>query len=82
VSRVREAERWAIMEWILYNRRLALAMILVVAVALASLLGALWGLGFGSLSPAEQAKYVQREEEVERPYGPLIHEVHSYVQTP
>lgn len=70
------------MEWIVHNRQLALAMVLVVAVALAALLSVLVDLGIGSLSPAEKAKYVQREEEVERPYGPLIHEVHSYVPAP
>jgi hypothetical protein len=76
------AERWAVMEWIVYNRRLAAITIAVVALAILSVLGALWGLGIGHLSPVEKANYLQREEEREMPRGPLIREIHRHPPPP
>jgi hypothetical protein len=72
-GRVRRAERWALMEWILVGGRrwwLLIGLLLMMAVSVAMLL--LLADGVSHLNPTEQRQFFRYEEKFPQPRGPLL----------
>ncbi len=71
-SRIKQAERWALMEWILVGRRLwlLLGLLLILALGVAGMF--LLADGVSHLNPTEQRRFFRYEENFPQPRGPLL----------
>jgi hypothetical protein len=73
LSRVKRAERWALMEWIMVGgRRWWVLLLLVAMVALSTTLGILYADSVSRLRPNELRTFIRRGEELPEPRGPLF----------
>lgn len=76
LSRVKRAERWAIMEWVLVGgRRWWLLLFLVVLTAASTAGGILYAESLSRLSPNELRTFVRHREELPEARGPLFRRV-------
>jgi hypothetical protein len=76
LSRVKRAERWAIMEWIFVGgRRWWLLLVLIAMLAVCTAISILYADGVSHLRPNELRTFVRRHEELPEARGPLFRRV-------
>jgi hypothetical protein len=72
-GRIRQAERWALMEWVLVGgRRWWVLLFLIIALAATTTLAILYADSVSRLRPNELRTFVRHQEELPEARGPLF----------